>query len=320
MDFADWKPGEALLMTEQNSDSYMATIGQLKGTYSLGRSSIRPAKQRLQKQGTLYSDKLIFEVNENRETIVDVKISNIVNRREFTATESVKLLKVKSDLLSAFYQEPTFIEAAVILPASYQQSPGKHYPVVFVFPGWGSTHMAVTRDDFQQKRYGMSGYGQEKIFVFLNQDCRFGFHVFADSENNGPRATSFVKEFIPFFEATYRVERNANGRFLVGQSSGGWAALWLQINFPDVFGMAWAGSPDPVDFRDFVGHDLYGKKANSFYDSQGRLTKALRSKEHPFTNKEWLEMEAVLGDGGQFQSFEAVFGARGPRRQAAVAL
>ncbi len=87
--------------------------------------------------------------------------------------------------------------------------------------------------------------------------------------------------------------------------------MWLQINFSDVFGMAWAGSPDPVDFRDFIGHDLYGKKANLFYDSQGRLTKAMRSEEHPFTNKEWLEMEAVLGDGGQFQSFEAVFGARG---------
>ncbi len=152
MDFADWKPGETLIMTEQNSESYMATIGQLKGKYSL-RAVIDTDLQSsiLQKQGTLYSDKLIFEVNENGETIVDVKISNIVNGREFKETETVKLLKVKSDLLSAFYQAPTFIEAAVILPVTYAQDPGKLYPVVFVFPGWGSTHMAVTRDDFQQK-------------------------------------------------------------------------------------------------------------------------------------------------------------------------
>ncbi len=312
MDFTNWKSGETIIMTEQNSESYMDSIAQLKGKYSL-RAVIDTDLQSsiLQKQGTLYSDKLIFEVNENGETIVDVRINNIVNGGEFKDTETVQLLKVKSDLLSAFYRESTFIEAAVILPDTYAQNPGKQYPVVFVFPGWGSTHMAVTRDDFQQKRYGMSGYGQEKIFVFLNQDCRFGFHVFADSENNGPRATSFVKEFIPFLEEKYRVARQACGRFLVGQSSGGWAALWLQINFPDVFGMVWAGSPDPVDFRDFVGHDLYDKKANLLYDSQGRLTKATRSEEHPFTKKEWLEMEAVLGDGGQYQSFEAVFGARG---------
>ncbi|MBN2426893.1 MAG: hypothetical protein JXK94_00995 [Deltaproteobacteria bacterium] len=312
MDFADWKPGEALVMTGRNCDGFKATIGQLKGSYSL-RAVIDTDLQSsiLQKQGTLYSDKIIFEVNENGETIVDVELNNIIIGREFKETETVKLLKVKSDLLSAFYQEPTFIEAAVILPVTYAQDSGKLYPVVFVFPGWGSTHMAVTRDDFQQKRYGMSGYGQEKIFVFLNQDCRFGFHVFADSENNGPRATSFVKEFIPFLEENYRVARQACGRFLVGQSSGGWAALWLQVNFPDVFGLAWAGSPDPLDFRDFVGHDLYGKKANFFYDDHGGLTKAMRSTEHPFTNKECLEMEAALGDGGQFQSFEAVFGARG---------
>ncbi|TFG74500.1 MAG: hypothetical protein E4H23_11920 [Chrysiogenales bacterium] len=312
MDFADWKPGEALVMTGRNSDGFKATIGQLKGSYSL-RAVIDADLQSsiLQKQGTLYSDKIIFEVNEKGETIIDVRINNIMKGGEFKETETIKLLKMQSDLLTAFYHAPAFIEAAVILPASYQQSPGKHYPVVFVFPGWGSTHMAVTRDDFQQKRYGMSGYGQEKIFVFLNQDCRFGFHVFADSENNGPRATSFVKEFIPFLEEKYRVARQACGRFLVGQSSGGWAALWLQVNSPDVFGMAWAGSPDPLDFRDFVGHDLYGKKANFFYDAQGGLTKAMRSEEHPFTNKEWLEMETVLGDGGQFQSFEAVFGARG---------
>ncbi|HUU04425.1 MAG TPA: alpha/beta hydrolase-fold protein [Patescibacteria group bacterium] len=312
MDFAGWKPGETLVMTGQNSDSFKATIDQLKGSYSL-RAVIDADLQSsiLQKQGMLYSDKIIFEVNENGENIIDVRINNIVNGREFKETETVKLLKLRSDLLSAFHQTPTFIEAAVILPDTYAQNPGKHYPVVFVFPGWGSTHMAVTQGDFQQKRYGMLGYGEEKIFVFLNQDCRFGFHVFADSENNGPRATSFVTEFIPFLEGKYRVARQASGRFLIGQSSGGWAALWLQINFPDVFGMAWAGSPDPVDFRDFVGHDLYGKKANFFYDAHGGLIKALRSKEHPFTNKEWLEMETVLGDGGQFQSFEAVFGARG---------
>jgi S-formylglutathione hydrolase FrmB len=156
----------------------------------------------------------------------------------------------------------------------------------------------------------LKGYGEEKIFVVLNQDCRFGYHVFADSDNNGPRAKSFITEFIPYLEKEYRVAKNPNGRFLTGQSSGAWAALWLQVNYPDEFGMTWAGSPDPVDFRDFAGHNLYSEDANLFYDSEGNLTSSIRSSEIFFTNKQWSDMETVLGEGGQYQSFEAVFGKR----------
>ena len=146
--------------------------------------------------------------------------------------------------------------------------------------------------------------------MFLNQDSRYGYHVFADSENNGPRATSLIKEFIPSLEKAYRITPRPAGRFLVGQSSGAWASLWLIVNYPDQFGMAWAGSPDPVDFRNFVGHNLYASSANLFYDQNGNLTNSIRRNDIIFTNKEWSEMESVIGEGGQYQSFEAVFGGR----------
>lgn len=310
-DFINWRTGEELILTASNTNSYLSALEELNGDYSL-RAVVDTDTTSclLYKDGIFYSDKINFNTASGKLNIVDVKVNNVMSGLEFKESKYIKLLRLQSNLLSNFYDIPAYIEGAVILPDSYYNDSSRFYPVVFVFPGWGTTHIAPTRNDFQQKRYGMKGYGEEKIFVVLNQDCRFGFHVFANSENNGPRAASFITEFIPYLENQYRVIKNANGRFLTGQSSGAWAALWLQVNYPDEFGMVWAASPDPVDFRNFNGHNLYSKDANLFYDSDGNLTSAIRPSNIIFTNKEWSDMETVLGEGGQFQSFESVFGKR----------
>jgi hypothetical protein len=69
----------------------------------------------------------------------------------------------------------------------------------------------------------------------------------------------------------FRMERGAADRFLAGHSSGGWSALWLQVNYPGAFGGAWATAPDPVDFRSFCGPNLASARPGNFYrDARGR--------------------------------------------------
>lgn len=311
MNFRNWQPGEYITVNESNSDGFMSSMDNLSGYYSIRvLLDLDTSSCILFIDGTCYSDKRIININQGSPNKIDLEVNNVLTGQGFRESDTVRLVKLESKLLTEFYGTPTFIEAAIILPSSYFVNASKYYPVVFVFPGWGATHVSASLGPDQHKRYGMTGFGEEKIFVFLNQDCRYGYHVFADSENNGPRATSFITEFLPYLEEEFRVNRMANGRFLVGQSSGAWAALWLQINYPDMFGMVWAGSPDPVDFRDFVGHNLYAKDANLFYDSNGNLTQSFRTNGKPFSNKEWSDLENALGEGGQYQSFEAVFGKR----------
>jgi len=84
------------------------------------------------------------------------------------------------------------------------------------------------------------------------------------------------------------------------------------INYPETFGMAWAGSPDPVDFRAFVSVDLY-HDTNFFYDEEGMPRNSIRDDKIKFSLKDWVDMETVLGEGGQYQSFEAVFGRKDNR-------
>lgn len=307
-DFVNWMPGEELIIDDKNSAGFLSTVNQLNGYYSVRVIlDLDSTSCNLKVNGTSYSDMQVIHVAAGQENSLAITVSNVLKGINFRESEFVKLLEVESTLLSEFYNTGTFMEAGVVLPPSYFTDSSRYYPTVFVFPGWGTTHISASQNDFQQKRYGR-GYGEEKIFVIMNQDCRYGYHVFADSENNGPRATSFIDEFIPAYEGRYRAVSDPNARYMVGQSSGAWAALWLMVNYPEEFGMVWAGSPDPVDFRDFIGHNLYARKANLFYDSNGNMTLATRSADIKFTNKDWSDMESVIGEGVQYQSFEAVFG------------
>ncbi len=311
-DFKNWKPGEELAVRSENSDGFMSTVADLDGFYSLRVIlDLDTTSTNLQQAGICYGDKAVIRVEKGKSSQIPAWVNQVYPAKMFKESPGVKLLKVPSKLLSDFNGFPAFIEAAVVLPPSYSTDPEKKYPTVYVFPGWGTTHVQVSLNTFQQKRYGMTGYGEDKIYVVMNQDCRLGYHVFANSDNNGPRATSFIEEFIPAYESAYRALSEPTARFMVGQSSGAWASLWLLVNYPGHFAMAWAGSPDPVDFRDFIGHNLYARDANIFYDGSGKLTPALRSDKNSFTNKEWSDLETAMGEGGQYGSFEAVFGKRG---------
>ncbi len=93
---------------------------------------------------------------------------------------------------------------------------------------------------------------------------------FTDSANNGPWGTALINEFIPKTEAYFRAIDASSARFVAGHSSGGWAALWLQITYPDIFAGEWSISPDSIDFRDFLGIDLTASAPQNISDSTWR--------------------------------------------------
>jgi hypothetical protein len=98
---------------------------------------------------------------------------------------------------------------------------------------------------------------------------------------------------IPHLESRYRTDGTMESRFLTGHSSGGWAALWLQVNYPKTFGGAWATAPDFSDFTNFWGIDIVQPDAVMKEISFERL-------------------EETLGEyGGQMASFEWVCSPRG---------
>jgi len=134
-----------------------------------------------------------------------------------------------------------------------------------------------------------------------------------NSVNNGPWGQALTAELIPDLERRYRMDAKPSGRFITGHSSGGWAALWLQVSYPKLFGGAWPTSPDPSDFHNFLGIDLYAQGANVYRKPDGSPWPLAQDKGQMLVSiEDYTRREVVVGAyGGQLASFEWVFSPRG---------
>ncbi|MBB3227395.1 enterochelin esterase-like enzyme [Luteibacter sp. Sphag1AF] len=217
-----------------------------------------------------------------------------------------------SPALSAFWGRPIAVRAWVVTPPGYDAKASTRYPVVYSTHGFGGGF-----DRFATSMVGVYSAMAKKemppmIWVFLDEASATGTHEFADSVNNGPWGKALTEEFIPSLESRYRMDAKSSGRFLNGHSSGGWATLWLQTRYPAVFGGTWSTSPDPSDFHDFTGVDLYAPHANVYRRADGSAIPLVRDKGKVVATFEaFAKIERVIGPyGGQLSSFEWVFSPR----------
>ena len=219
----------------------------------------------------------------------------------------------QSPALSRFWGKPTAIRAWVILPPGYNSASKTRYPTVYWTHGFGGDLNYSLRTGMDLRTRMEKHQVPPMIWVMLDGSIPQGTHEFADSVNNGPWGTALTTEFIPAIERKYRMDARPNGRLLNGHSSGGWATLQLQINYPQVFGGTWSTSPDPADFHDFTGSDLYAPHANVYRKPDGAPTPIMRMDGQVVaTFEQFSRMEQVLGPfGGQVASFEWVFSPRG---------
>jgi enterochelin esterase-like enzyme len=224
-----------------------------------------------------------------------------------------QLEEFESPLLTRFWGRSVTIKAWVILPPDYAAQSREKYPTAYWTHGFGG-------DIDGALVFGMRLYDRMKnhqmppmIWVMLDESIPQGTHEFADSVNNGPWGTALTTEFIPHLESKYRMDARPSGRLLNGHSSGGWATLQLQVNYPKVFGGTWSTSPDPSDFHDFTGADLYAANANVYRKPDGTTMPIMRDKGKVVaTFDTFSRLEQVLGPyGGQVASFEWVFSPKG---------
>ena len=215
-----------------------------------------------------------------------------------------------SPLLSRFWGHQMRIRAWVILPPGYDTSPQERYPTVYCTHGFGGNLESSLMSGMSIRGRLEQGKMPPMIWVMLDESLPEGTHEFADSVNNGPWGSALTGEFVPYIERKYRTDTRRDGRFLNGHSSGGWATLQLEVNYPRIFGGTWSTSPDPSDFHDFTGPDLYASAANLLIRKpDGTPWPLIREGGKVLaTFEEFARLEAVLGPyGGQISSFDWVF-------------
>lgn len=217
--------------------------------------------------GNLFSEPVTFTIEPDRPVRIPIKLTGIVKPRTLPDVPGVELFEVRSKLLSDFASRDISLRAGVILPA--RRDPSRSYAAIYEIPGFGGDHEAAW-ERFHPYRARLPAKSpwialrENAFYIILNPESGNGHTLFADSANNGPRGRALIEELLPALEAKYNLIARPEARLLRGHSSGGWAALWLAITYPDTFGACWASSPDPVDFRRFQLPDIYADR--SMYD------------------------------------------------------
>ena len=228
------------------------------------------------------------------------------------AASHLRLAAVQSVKLTRFWGRPTFIRAWVVLPPGYSKDPSHYYPTVYWTHGFSGMLAGCQFMGAHLYERMAAGKMPPMIWVMLDEHLPTGTHEFADSVNNGPWGSALTQEYIPWLESHYRMLSHARDRFLQGHSSGGWATLQMQVNYPRVFGGTWSTSPDPSDFHDFTGINLYAPHANVYHRPDGTPYPLVRMQGNVIaTFEQFSRLEQVLGPyGGQMASFDWVFSPR----------
>lgn len=311
LDVNDWKPQTPLIFDDgaigfpdklsavpEHEYSVQAVMRRNLDSPSIGEAP-----------GDAYSDVLRGTLNGAAGSALTLRIAQVVAPQSFKETDRIKLVELRSPTLSDFHHRDIMMRATVILPRNYEASPKRRYPALYWIGGFGSDHRDYR---FVNSQWERTGYADHIVRVVLDPLCYGGHHVFADSDNNGPRGKALIEELIPHLEKTLRLVAAPTARFVSGHSSGGWSSLWLQVTYPDFFGGVWSIAPDPVDFRDFQRINLYQPGVNMYKDEHGNPRPIARVQDRVLGLYEpFVKMEIPYGDGGQIRSFEWVFSHKG---------
>ena len=135
--------------------------------------------------------------------------------------------------------DPHERELYVYLPPQYDGS--RRFPVVMMLAGFGSTNHSIAawspwKPNTIELFDRLVADGQSRPAILVLPDCfnRWGGSQFIDSEGTGRYQTYLADEIFPFVDAEFQTIPEREARAVVGRSSGGFGALRLGMDRPEL--------------------------------------------------------------------------------------
>jgi S-formylglutathione hydrolase FrmB len=133
------------------------------------------------------------------------------------------------------------VSVCVVLPAGYDSSAPRRYPVLFYLHGlFENEHSWIDRGG-QEILEGLLSSGKVGEFIVVLPDAGKSFYV--NSYDGRDRYEDFfIQELVPWVDRTYRTLATRETRGIEGDSMGGYGSLHLAMRHSDIFGSASAQS------------------------------------------------------------------------------
>jgi enterochelin esterase-like enzyme len=196
----------------------------------------------------------------------------------------------------------------VYLPPSYSTG-NTHYPVVYVLQGYtgGVDFYELTQ---RMDELIASNVADEMILVFFDGVNRYRGSWYLSSPTIGDYETFIAEELVSVVDSTYRTLPARDSRGITGCSMGGYGALHLALNYPDLFSVA-APMSAPYEWDHWLDtlweaaridmsvepHDFDGFDALKTLDAQALVSLAAAAAPDPNRPPLYLDMPFRLVDG-----------------------
>ncbi len=160
-------------------------------------------------------------------------------------------LKVSAPALKGnLLGDPAEQTVAVYLPPSYDTSPAKRFPTLYLLHGFTANNKAWTGGGYQGMNLQSSmdemirsGKVREMIVVMPNGWNVYRGAFYTNSKVTGNWEDYIYHDLVQHIDANYRTIARPESRGIAGHSMGGYGAMTLAMKHPDVFSAVYALSP-----------------------------------------------------------------------------
>jgi S-formylglutathione hydrolase len=166
---------------------------------------------------------------------------------------TISLLKADA-ITSYFYSDALGYDMyyEIVLPPSYESNPDSTYPSIYFLHGFGLDYswygsvVSVFED--------MMESGEIRESILIKPD---GFVIpylgsmYTNSDYNGQFEDYIVQDLISHIDGSYNTIDHSSYRAIMGHSMGGYGAVKLSINFPELFQVA-ASHSGPIAIENVI--------------------------------------------------------------------